>query len=211
MKKITILIVDDHLLIRESWSLVLNKDERFNVIATADSGEQAILLVKSLHPDIVLMDINMTGLNGFETTEIIKNISPATKVIGVSMHSVPAYAKKMISKGASGYVTKNSSTQEFINAIQEVQQGKIFICEEVKNILVHQQLEGKHNESGINRLSKRELEVILNIKNGLSSKEIAGKLGISSKTIEVHRYNILKKLTLSNTAALVNYANSNGF
>ena len=211
MKKITILITDDHQLIREGWALMLNNDERFHVTAIAASGDQAIELAKSILPDIVLMDINMAGMNGFEATEIIKSISPGTKVIGVTMHSSPFYAKKMISKGASGFVTKNSTAEELIQAILEVHDGRIFICDEVKNILSEQEQEGDLYNPGINSLSKRELEVVQYIKNGFSSKEISGKLGISSKTIEVHRYNILKKLAMPNTAALVNFVNANGF
>lgn len=211
MKKITILIADDHQLIRDTWTLILNSDQRFNVVAIAASGEQAIEFSRSTLPDIVLMDINMGDVNGFDATGIIKKISPGSKVIGVSMHCTPVYAKKMLRMGGSGYVTKNSGMEEFIKAILEVQQGKTYICEEVKDILVQQELESDNPKPDIGQLSKRELEVIRFIKNGFSSREIGDQLGITLKTIEVHRYNILKKLTLPNTAALVNFANCNCF
>jgi DNA-binding NarL/FixJ family response regulator len=157
------------------------------------------------------MDINMTPINGFEGTKLIRKYVPATKVIGMSMHSMPAYARRMLQSGAHGYVTKNSSKEELFEALVEVQKGNKYICEEVKNILAHQALD-ESGETGpdLNVLSRREIDVIQLIKEGLSSKEIAQKLEISLKTVEVHRYNILKKLHLKNTAALVNFINSQG-
>lgn len=117
----------------------------------------------------------------------------------------------MLQSGASGYVTKNSSKEELFEALVDVQKGNRYICEEVKNILAHQELDDS-GESGpdLNLLSRRELDVVQLIKEGLSSKEIAQKLDLSLKTVEVHRYNILKKLNLKNTAALVNFINSQG-
>jgi len=150
-------------------------------------------------------------MSGFDATKLVKKYSPGTKIIGVSMHSMPAYAKRMIREGASGYVSKNSPREEFLKAITEVYSGKNYICEEVKNILTQQEMEETTGKPDINSLSKRELEVVTYIKNGLSSKEISGQLGVSLKTIEVHRYNILKKLTLPNSAALVNFVNHAGF
>lgn len=211
MSKITILLVDDHRLIRDSWSFILNSDPRFEVVAETSSGEDAIELAKSKKPDIVLMDVNMTPVNGFDATKQIRKFSPGSKVIGVSMHSMPAYAKRMLQLGAMGYVTKNSPKDEMITAILEVHDGRKYICDEVKNILAQQELdEGTPASMDMNNLSRRELDIIQLIKEGLSSKEIALQLDISLKTVEVHRYNILKKLNLRNTAALVNFINAQG-
>jgi DNA-binding NarL/FixJ family response regulator len=211
MDKTTILLVDDHRLIRDSWSFILNSDPRFEVIGETSSGEEAIEISKSRRPDVVLMDVNMTPINGFDATKQIRKFSPGSKVIGVSMHSMPAYAKRMLQLGAMGYVTKNSSKDEMIAAILEVNSGRKYICEEVKNILAQQELEeGPTAASDMNNLSRRELDIIQLIKEGLSSKEIALQLDISLKTVEVHRYNILKKLNLKNTAALVNFINTQG-
>lgn len=207
--KITILIVDDHKLIRDTWSFILNSDERFRVIAETDSGQQAIELASSNNPEIILMDINMSPMNGFEATKEIRKISPSSKVIGVSMHSQPAYAKKMLQMGASGYITKNSSKEEMITAISEVAAGNKYICNEVKTILSEQILEDAEKPD-VNLLSQREVEIIDLIKQGQSSKEIAQHLNITLKTVEVHRHNILKKLNLKNTAALVNFINNVG-
>ena len=211
MEKITILLVDDHKLIRETWALLLNSDPRFQVVGETDDVNQALEICREKHPVVVLMDINMTPINGFEGTKLIRKYVPATKVIGMSMHSMPAYARRMLQSGAHGYVTKNSSKEELFEALVEVQKGNKYICEEVKNILAHQALD-ESGETGpdLNVLSRREIDVIQLIKEGLSSKEIAQKLEISLKTVGVHRYNILKKLHLKNTAALVNFINSQG-
>ena len=207
MEKITILIADDHMLVRETWSFILNTDERFNVVGETGSGEEAVELSKQLRPDIVIMDINLPGMNGIEATQLIRKFSPASKVLGVSLHTQPTYARKMIQKGALGYVTKNSSREEMFKAIIEVSEGRRYICEEIKNIL-SEQVMGGDDQQGVNSLSQRELEIIRYIKQGFSSKEIAETLDISVKTVEVHRYNVLKKLGLKNAAALVNYINN---
>lgn len=210
MDKITILLVDDHKLIRDSWSFILNSDPRFQVIGETSAGEEAVEIAKSKRPRIVLMDVNMSPMNGFDATRQIRKYSPGSKVIGISMHTMPAYARRMLQMGAMGYVTKNSSKDEMINAIVEVNNGKKYVCEEVKNILAQQELEDEGGSPDMNVLSRREIEIVQLIKEGLSSKEIAQKLDISLKTVEVHRYNILKKLSLKNTAALVNFINVHG-
>lgn len=210
MEKINILLVDDYKLIRESLSYILNSDSRFQVIGDTSNGEEAVQMAKEQKPKIVLMDINMSPLNGFEVTKLLRKYAPASKVIGMSMHSMPAYARRMLQIGAMGYVTKNSSREELLSAITEVNEGKKYVCEEVKNILARQELVDQSGLPDMNVLSRREIDVVQLIKEGLSSKEIAGRLDIAVKTVEVHRYNILKKLNLKNTAALVNYCNSQG-
>ena len=208
MEKITILIADDHTLVRETWSFILNTDERFQVIAESGNGEEAVELAKQFRPDVVIMDINLPGINGIEATQQIRKFSPASRILGVSLHTQPTYARKMIQKGAMGYVTKNSSREEMFKAIMEIQAGRRYICEEIKNILSEQVINGEEPQSGLNALSQREIEIINFIKKGFSSKEIAESLEISVKTVEVHRYNILKKLNLKNSAALVNFINT---
>lgn len=210
MDKITILLVDDHKLIRESWSIILNNDPRFSVIGETSNVDDAVTIARDQRPEIVLMDINMSPVNGFEATKLIRKYSPVSKIIGMSMHSMPAYARKMIQLGAMGYVTKNSSKDELLTAITEVSSGKKYVCEKVKNILAQQELVDETGQPDMNILSRREIDVVQLIKEGLSSKEIAVRLEISLKTVEVHRYNVLKKLNLKNTAALVNFTNANG-
>ncbi len=207
MKKISILITDDHKLIREAWALLLNFDPRFEVIAEVNSAEEAIEVVKRLRPDIVILDINLPGINGIEAIPLIRKFSPGSKILGVSLHTQPAYARKMIQNGASGYMTKNSSKDEMFRAIIEIYNGNRYICEEIKNILSEKIL-GDEEPSGINSLSQREIEIVSYVRKGFSSKEIANTLHLSSKTIEVHRYSLMKKLGLKNAASLVNFINN---
>ncbi len=208
MDKISILIADDHTLVRETWSFILNTDPRFSVVAESGSGEEAVEMAKKLRPNIVIMDINLPGMNGIEATQQIRKFSPGSRILGVSLHTQPTYARKMMQKGAMGYVTKNSSREEMFKAILEIQSGKKYICDEIKNILSEQVISGEDPQTGLNSLSQREIEIIAYIKKGFSSKEIADALSISVKTVEVHRYNILKKLNLKNAAALVNFINN---
>ena len=201
---ISILIADDHKLIRETWTIILNRDSRFKVIGSCSNSEDAVKMTGDLHPDVVLMDINMLPFSGIEATRQIRENSPDTRIIGVTMHSQPAYAKKMLQLGASGYVTKNSSKEEMINAILEVSEGNKFICEEIKE-LISEASEDPAMVEAVNTLTEREMDVINLIKNGNSSRDISVKLQISIKTVEVHRHNILKKLKLKNAAALIHY------
>jgi DNA-binding NarL/FixJ family response regulator len=209
MSKISILIADDHKLIRETWTYILNSDPRFQVIATCGDAEEAVQIAREKRPNIILMDINMAPFSGIEATQQVRKFSPEAKIIGVSMHSQPAYAKKMLQIGAKGYVTKNSSKEEMIKAILDVQEGSKYICEEIRNIISDQLLDERESSPDINILTEREMQIINLIKEGFSSKEIAGNLLISLKTVEVHRHNILKKLKLKNSASLVNFINTN--
>jgi two-component system invasion response regulator UvrY len=211
MKKISIMIVDDHTLIRETWSFLLGKNENFDVVAECGDGERAIELARDKRPDVVLLDINMAPMSGFDVLKMIRKYSPSSKIIGVSMHSQPAYAKKMLRLGAKGYVTKNSPRQEMLEAISEVSNNRVYVCQEVKNILSEQLLNGDQVNPDINNLSDREMQIVRALKEGLSSKEIASELNISLKTVEVHRHNILKKLKLKNTVSLINFINSQAF
>lgn len=204
------MVVDDHTLIRETWSKLISMNPQFEVIANTGEGERAVDLARDLRPDVVLLDINMTPLSGFDILKMIRKFSPSSKVIGVSLHSQPAYAKKMLRGGAKGYVTKNSTADELIHAIGEVAAGKNYICKEVVDIVSQQAFSDDEEDTPKAILTERELEIIGHIRNGHSSKEIAGVLFITQKTVEVHRHNILKKLKLKNSIGLMQYANDNG-
>jgi two-component system invasion response regulator UvrY len=211
MNPIRIIIIDDHALLRETWSFILNADTRFTIIATSGNGEEGIELCKQHRPDIVMLDINLPGINGIEVVPLIKKFAPVTKIVGVSLHTQPSYVKIMMRRGACGYITKNSSRQEMIYALTQIADGKKYICNEMKNIFAQNMLYGDNEQANLNALSGREIEIIKLIKQGSSSKEIASQLSISTKTVEVHRYNILKKLNLKNAAALVNFTNQFDF
>lgn len=131
-RKIRIVIVDDHQMIRETWRFLLSKDERLDVIGECASGAEAIEAALLHNPDVMLMDINMAPVNGFEATRKIVRKHPGIHIIGVSVNDQPGYARNMLSLGAKGYVTKNSSFQEMVHAILEVTMGNTYICKEVQ-------------------------------------------------------------------------------
>jgi DNA-binding NarL/FixJ family response regulator len=210
MEKITILLVDDHRLIRDIWSTILSGEKRFKVIGETGDGQEAIKMAGTKRPQIVLMDVNMSPVDGFEATIGITKVSSTSKIIGVTMHNIPAYAKKIMKLGAMGYITKNSSKDELITAIVEVSKGNKYICPEIKNALANEQLTGEEQEVSLENLSSRETDIVELIKKGCSSRVIAIQLGIAVKTVETHRYNILRKLKLKNTASLVNFINTSG-
>lgn len=132
-KEITIIIVDDHALIRENWSYIFKIDDRFAVIGEACDGEAAIEMVRRLQPDVVLMDINLPGMNGMDATKAILRERPNTRIIGVSMHCHPAFAQGMLDSGAKGYITKTSSREELVQAVMDAMAGSEYLCAEVKN------------------------------------------------------------------------------
>lgn len=208
MQKITILIVEDHQLIRQFLSFTLNDQPEFQVKAEAGSAEEAIDIVKRIRPDVIILDINLPGMNGVEATLHLRKYAPGSKILGVSMHTQPNYVRQMIRNGAMGYVAKVSSKEELFHAIKEIHAGRKYICNEIKDIFAKQLITEEKN-IGINDLSRRELEIIHYLRKGLSSKEIAQALFISVKTVEVHRHNILKKLNLKNTPSLINFINQN--
>jgi DNA-binding NarL/FixJ family response regulator len=210
MKNITIMIVDDHTLIRDTWRSLLDTVGNIDIVAECGDGQFAIELAKNTRPDIVLLDINMLPMNGMEVLKMIRKISPISKIIGVSMHTEPAYAKKLLRLGAKGYVTKTSPRLEMLDAINEVNKGNVYVCQEITKILSAQAVKDELEVPGINSLSERELQVLGLINAAASSKEIAAELGVALKTIEVHRHNILKKMKLKNTVSLIQYVNSHG-
>lgn len=209
MKKISIIIIDDHTLIRQTWSLILNYDPRFTVVAECGNAEEGIELCRQHRPDIVLLDINLPGINGLEALPLIRRYAPATKIVGVSMHCQAVYAKKMIQSGAFGYITKSSTQQEMFEGLVDVYAGKTFVCKDIKDSFAKELLQNDGDQNRLERLSLREIEIMKLVCEGLSSKEIAHAYSISVKTVEVHRYNILRKLNLKNAAAVVDFVNKN--
>jgi two-component system invasion response regulator UvrY len=205
IKKISIMLIDDHTLIRETWRALLSTIENMEIVAECGDGRLAGELAKNARPNIVLLDLNMKPMNGFEVLKIIRRLSPLSKIIGLSMRSEPVFAKKLLRLGAKGYLTKNSPRHEMIDAINEVNKGKIYICQEVQTLLSRQTSEGDNMTPDINCLSASELQLLSLWSDGDTSKEIAEKTGITVKTVEVHRHNILKKMKLKSTAALICY------
>ncbi|MGZ3847074.1 MAG: response regulator [Flavisolibacter sp.] len=207
MTRITIMIVDDHKLVRDAWAMILNSDPRFEVIADCPNAESAIMEVKELRPNVVIMDINMPGMNGIEAVPYIRKFSPASRILGVSCYTFPDIARKMMQAGASGYVTKNSSKAEMIHAIVEIMKGYRYTCKEIRSLVQERQDGAEDPKTLLSSLSVRQIQIISAVRSGHTSREIAAQLQLAPKTVEIHRYKILKKLKLSNSAELVDFFN----
>ena len=205
-KKIKIVIADDHLLIAETWATLINMDPDFEVVKVFDNTQSLIEEISELKPDIAILDININPFSGIEATKMIRRLAPGTKIIGVSMHNQPSFAKKMMRNGAMGYVTKSSNKNEMYEAIRAVMRGEKFICAEIQRNITNQVLMDD-DDNKLSRLTEREIEIIKLIKNGSTNKEIAEKLFLSPRTVETHRARILKKLDLKNSLSLVKYVN----
>ena len=207
-QRYTIILADDHTMIREGIRSMLVNELRHNVIAQAGNGRETIALVQQHKPDIVLMDITMPELNGIEATRHIINEFPAIKIIALSMHADKSIVSEMLTAGASGYLLKDSSAQELHLAIQTVMCGKIYITGEITNIVVRDYILNKDRKQGdiSSSLTAREKEIIQLIAEGKASKDIASVLHISISTVDTHRQHIMDKLQLHSIADIVKYA-----
>jgi DNA-binding NarL/FixJ family response regulator len=214
MKRITVLLAEDHTIVREGFRKMLELENDLQVVGEAQDGRQAVALVKKLRPAVVLMDIAMPLLNGLEATRQVLKALPATKVLILSAHSDDAYVKNATESGAVGFLLKQTSSHVVCEAIREVQKGKTFFSPTVARRL--HQLDGKfpdragRSQSRNARLSSREMEVLQLIAEGKANKETAAELGISIKTVEKHREKVMSKLNIHDTAGLTRYAISAG-
>ncbi len=204
---ISIVIADDHLLIAETWATLINLEPSLHVLKVFSNTSQLLEEISTLQPDIVLLDINIPPISGLQALPFLKEKSPKTQVIGVSMHTQPTFAKRMIENGAKGYVTKNSGKDEMYHAIYEVMKGHTYICKEIRNNHTLEILEGGDISAKLNELSARELGIIKLIKQGYTTEEISKQLFLSPKTIGSHRTKILKKLGLKNSLSLIRLIN----
>lgn len=198
-KKITVLLVDDHSLVRRGFRRMLEDESDMEVVGEAGNGEDSIKLAKDLHPQVVVMDCALPGMNGLEATRKIIADSPDTAVLMLSMHTESTWVRQAIEAGAKGYVLKNAMDLELGAAIRKVAAGETVFDPQVEQRSV---LKGERSAA----LTQRELEVLQLIVDGKSNKEIATVLDLSSNTIAVHRANIMNSLGIHKTAELVVYA-----
>jgi len=214
MKKIPILLAEDHTIVREGFRRMLDLEDDFEVLGEAQDGRQAVALAKKLHPAVVLMDIAMPHLNGLEATRQILKALPDTKVLMLSAHNDDAYVDTAIASGAVGFLLKQASAQDVCRAIREVHRGKAFFSPAISRRLNRLQPQslgrkgGPHGKSA--RLTSREMEVLQLIAEGEANKQIAAELTISLKTVEKHREHLMQKLDIHDTAGLTRYAISAG-
>jgi DNA-binding NarL/FixJ family response regulator len=214
MKKITVLLAEDHTIVREGFRKMLELEDDIEVVGEAQDGRQAVALANKLRPAVVLMDIAMPLLNGLEATRQVLKALPATKVLMLSAHSDDAYVQNATESGAVGFLLKQTSAHDVCRAIREVQQGKTFFSPSIskRQDRLHPQgpaRAGLVNKNGA-QLTSREMEVLQLIAEGKANKETASELGISMKTVEKHRENLMAKLDIHDTAGLTRYAISAG-
>ena len=214
MKRITILLVEDHAVVREGLRNLIELENDFEVAGEAHTGREAVVQVKKLQPDVVLMDIAMPLLNGLEATRQMLKTNPATKVLMLSAHSDDAYVKNATESGAMGFLLKQSTAKDVCRAIREVHMGKKFfspvIFRRQKRIhpLAPNRTGGFTKKAAL--LTSREMEVLQLIAEGKANKETAAELGIGMKTVEKHREHVMQKLDIHDTAGLTRYAISAG-
>ncbi|GJM42143.1 MAG: DNA-binding response regulator [Ardenticatenaceae bacterium] len=213
MSKIKLILADDHAVVRSGLRMLLDAQPDMEIVGEAESGAEALLLVKSLQPDIILMDIQMPGMNGIEATRQIKEIGGDTAVLALTMHEDDQYFFEMLQAGASGYLPKRVAPDELVRAIRTVSRGEVFLHPSLATRLVQSYLGGDAGDSAItlvSDLTPREQEVLILIAEGLTNPEIAEKLVISVKTVDRHRENLMRKLNLHNRIELVKYALRHG-
>ena len=212
MKRITVLLAEDHTIVREGFRKMLELEDDFEVVAEAQDGRAAVALAKKFRPDVVLMDIAMPLLNGLEAARQVVKTMPATKVLMLSAHSDHAYVENAIESGAAGFLLKQTSAHDVCRAIREVQKGKSFFSPSIAKHLEHQKLPDRTGslKKKIAQLTSREMEVLQLIAEGNANKQTASELGIGVKTVEKHREHLMAKLDIHDTAGLTRYAISAG-
>ena len=215
MNRIRVLIADDHDIVRFGIVTVLNASPLIEVVAEVTNGEEALDAYSTLRPDVCLLDISMPGMSGIETATEIRKQHPSAVILILTMHQNEEYLNQALKAGASGYILKQSSIKELVSAIRDVHQGRTVFSEPIAKMMADQYV--RHAVSGYDtsvddaiRLTRREKEITKLIVDGKTSLEIADVLFISPRTVEAHRANLMQKLGLKNTAALVRFAVANG-
>jgi two-component system, NarL family, response regulator NreC len=221
MKKIRLMLVDDHVVVRAGLKSFLETQEDFEVVAEASNGEDAVELALQVKPDVILMDITMPGMDGLEATRRLHNLCPSCLVLALTVHDDKQYLMQMLTEGASGYITKQAATDDLVAAIHTIAAGNVYLQPalarwllEDYHRLVHQKAVGQLEPTeiqddgvvGLDVLSLRERQVLEQVAQGLNNQEIGRSLGLSPKTIARHRERIMNKLNMHSRTELVKFA-----
>jgi DNA-binding NarL/FixJ family response regulator len=214
MKRITVLLAEDHQIVREGFRSLLKNEPDIEVVGEAADGRQAVKLARQLRPAVVVMDIAMPLLNGLEAARQIRKSAPETRVLFLSAHSDDAYVDEVAVLGATGFLLKQTSSENLAMAIREVQKGNSFYSQSISRRVEERSRNGSarrgDSKKNGNRLSSRELEVLQLIAEGRPNKEVAAELGVSFKTVDKHRQHLMSKLNIHDVAGLTRYAIAEG-
>lgn len=208
MDKIKVFIADDHKILRESLRILLSQQEDIEVIGEAAGGLEAFEKIRTLHPEIAVLDISLPQLNGLDLAARLAQEQPETKIVILTMHKSEEFVKRALSVGVKGYVLKDNALEELIACIQAVHEGRAFLSQSVTQLVVDEFVKNLKDRDGGQQeaVSAREREVLQLLAEGKSNREISATLNLSVKTVETHRANIMRKLGLRNIADLVLYA-----
>jgi DNA-binding NarL/FixJ family response regulator len=208
MKKIRILLADDHAVVRQGFKMILGAQSDMEIVAEAGNGREAVEAAEKLRPDIVVMDVAMPELNGIEATRRITEASPHTRVLALSMHKDSVYVREILRAGARGYLLKDSPAGDLVSAVRAVASGEGYLSPAVSNAVLDDYR--RHVTNPIDLLTSREREVLQMLAEGKTNKEIAGVLSLSVYTVDAHRGRIMEKLNLHSINELVRFAVRNG-
>src|SRR6185369_11150332 len=214
MKQITVLLAEDHQIVREGFRSLLKHEPDIEVVGEAETGRQAVQMTRKLRPAVVVMDIAMPLLNGLEATRQIREDFPETKVLILSAHSDDSYVEKVALLGAAGFLLKQTSSEVLAKAIREVQKGNTFYSPSISKRVRDQDRKSLNRKGDFtkknNSLSSREAEVLQLIAEGKPNKQVAAELGVSFKTVDKHRQHLMSKLNIHDVAGLTRYAIAEG-
>jgi DNA-binding NarL/FixJ family response regulator len=207
MKRITILLAEDHMVVRQGLRALLQTETDFEIVAEAQTGREAVALTRKLEPAVVVMDIGLPVLNGVQATRQILKAVPATRVLILSAYGDDAYVEQVTAAGAAGYLLKQSSLAALAKAIRMVHAGETFFSPSIsKRLLGRDRKSGRRGATQLTQLTPRELEVLQLVAEGATNKRISAELNIAIKTVEKHRHQIMEKLQIRHTAGLTRYA-----
>jgi DNA-binding NarL/FixJ family response regulator len=207
MSKITVLLVEDHTVVRQGLRRILENDPQIEIVAEVGDGREAVLIAQQRTPHVAIVDISLPALNGIEVTRHLAKVAPNTRVLILSMHADEAYVRQSLKAGAKGYLLKDADDQDLLRAVTALHDGGSYFSPAVSRLLLDGYLQDKPDPSDeLNLLSDREREVLQLIAEGKSNKEIAQALNVSVSTVESHRKHIMEKLDLHNTAGMVRFA-----